>query len=436
MAVRRFQLNQPLPLGQIVERSVEDQCLFIDPQLPAWIALPPPEAQRFRRLARGEPIQALVLAEPDLARSELSRFLARVIAAGFLGDRVNMPETGVGKRIQVHLTNRCNLRCIHCYMDSGIRAMAEAEAERWCDLITVLSQRYGKLFLSVSGGEPLMSDALFPLLERARKLGCATGIITNGLLLKGSVLERLNLLVDVCSISLDGLSPETHDYIRGNGAFLRTYTNLLGLADTSFRKVLNITAFKTNRDELADGLKPFVEQLPFKVDIDLATLTLEGRGVDHAALALSASEFRELLLGIAQQFVHAEFEETRPRAQLVDEDGAAWKPIPVRRKVSCGYGDTLAIYSNGDVSPCLTPRFIQGNIFRERDRVLELIDRGRAAARVDRLEECRTCFLRHICGGRCHLAQLRVGSLPSQVTCPDSYKQSMMRNLVAWGSSG
>jgi radical SAM protein with 4Fe4S-binding SPASM domain len=57
------------------------------------------------------------------------------------------------------------------------------------------------------------------------------------------------------------------------------------------------------------------------------------------------------------------------------------------------------------------------------------------AAKVNSLLECHVCDLRHVCGGRCHLPQLRLGQMPHQAACSDRYKESMFRNLVEWGSS-
>lgn len=206
-----------------------------------------------------------------------------------------------------------------------------------------------------------------------------------------------------------------------------------------FRKVLNITVLRSNRNELVERLYEFVESLPFDVDVDLGTLILEGRGMGQAQLGLSSTEFREFLFEVAQRFVVEAIDDEGtegPRARIRTGSQGAWKPLPMRRRVSCGYGDTLSIYSNGDLSPCLTPIFIRGNVFdQDVNELLDSIEHERVAARVDALPECRTCVLRYVCGGRCHLPQLRTGNVPSQVECPSSYKESMFRNLAALGSS-
>jgi len=430
---RRFDLDTPIAVGPFAEHSVDGATLFIDPERGSWLTLEEADAAVFRRLSAGATMRSLLAGQSEQSRERLSVLMTRVVSAGLLGDRVNFADQTKRTQVQIHLTNRCNLRCVHCYMDSGVRVMPETETERWCALIDALADRYKYVFCSFSGGEPLMSSSLFPLLEKAKTRGVRCAIITNGLLLTPRTVRRLDGLLDVCAISLDGISSETHDAIRGRGTFTRTMTRLRQLEGASFRKVINLTVLRSNRDELVAYLHRFINDLPFHVDVDLGSLVQEGRGVQHPDLALSPVEFSEFLLEVGRRFVEDQLAGTR----LVGTDGnVLWKSVPSRARLSCGYGNSLVFYSDGGMSPCLTPRFIRGNVFADDPGVLlDRVERERAAAAVDRLEECRTCDLRHICGGRCHLPQLRAGQAPSQVACPDSYKASMYRNLARWRSS-
>ena len=73
------------------------------------------------------------------------------------------------------------------------------------------------------------------------------GIITNGLLLDASTVERLSVFPKLkkLKISLDGPDPETNDAIRGEGAFQRVRQNLLSLPrDGRFEILLMFTVMK------------------------------------------------------------------------------------------------------------------------------------------------------------------------------------------------
>jgi MoaA/NifB/PqqE/SkfB family radical SAM enzyme len=70
--------------------------------------------------------------------------------------------------------------------------------------------------ISLSGGEPLMTEGILDLVKFIVNEGYRTNLLTNGFLIneamaKEIVASGLNTLV----ISLDGINSETHDFIRG-----------------------------------------------------------------------------------------------------------------------------------------------------------------------------------------------------------------------------
>lgn len=114
------------------------------------------------------------------------------------------PRLSVGgaRILQVHPTLTCNLRCRHCYSDSGAwvrgglpitlleRAVADA-----IDL--------GYEVLSVSGGEPFLYRDLPRLLKIAKARGMRTTVTSNGTLLPAR-LRRVADCLDGVALSLDG----------------------------------------------------------------------------------------------------------------------------------------------------------------------------------------------------------------------------------------
>lgn len=132
-----------------------------------------------------------------------------------------MGVTGGRAILQIHPTRRCNLRCLHCYSESG----------PWVDATTpvdVLRQVVGDAadlgfeVVGVSGGEPLLYRPLPELLRTAKEAGLRTTVTSNGMLLTERRLSELAGLVDVLALSLDG-RPETHARMRGDS---RAFTTL------------------------------------------------------------------------------------------------------------------------------------------------------------------------------------------------------------------
>lgn len=127
---------------------------------------------------------------------------------------------------QWHITDRCNLRCIHCYQDSysNNSEMALDELISVADKITCALRRWNlKGDVGITGGEPFLRKSLFPLLayledtEEISKIN----IMSNGTLINDEISQKLLDFskLEGVQISLDGGFPETHDKVRGKGSF-------------------------------------------------------------------------------------------------------------------------------------------------------------------------------------------------------------------------
>lgn len=127
--------------------------------------------------------------------------------------------------LEVHPSRRCNLACGHCATASGPRE--EEELPKALLLAAIRdAAALGYRQVSVSGGEPLLSPDLLPILRRARALELVTTVTTNGLLLGQRRWERVAEFVDLLLVSVDG-TEEEHDALRGRpGAYAQTVRNL------------------------------------------------------------------------------------------------------------------------------------------------------------------------------------------------------------------
>ena len=119
-----------------------------------------------------------------------------------------------------NMTNRCNLRCKHCYIHAEDRnyedELTTAEAEA---LIRDLSASKTPVLL-FSGGEPLLRPDLFHLGKMASEAGLRPVISTNGTLIDDEAARKIKQSgFQYVGISIDG-APETHDVFRDKpGAF-------------------------------------------------------------------------------------------------------------------------------------------------------------------------------------------------------------------------
>lgn len=127
----------------------------------------------------------------------------------------------------VNITNRCNLRCKHCFVfregnPNTSTEKNEMPAEEMIKEIMQYKEKYGIIRMLWMGGEPLLRK---DVLELGVKLFSKNVIATNG------TLPLINLGSKIIwTISLDG-PEDINDEIRGRGNFRRVIDNLNNLPE-------------------------------------------------------------------------------------------------------------------------------------------------------------------------------------------------------------
>ena len=193
-----------------------------------------------------------------------------------------------------NMTQRCNLRCLHCYSRSeNIEYGNELRTEEGIELIDDLA-RFGVPVILFSGGEPLMRRD-FPLLaSHARERGMRVVLSTNGTLIDremARVLREIDL--SYVGVSLDGMR-ETNDRFRGvKGAFDAALRGIRNCQMEGIKVGLRFTINKKNVSDVPlifDLLKE--ENIP---RVCFYHLVYAGRGSKLVKEDLSHEESRRTL---------------------------------------------------------------------------------------------------------------------------------------------
>jgi radical SAM protein with 4Fe4S-binding SPASM domain len=115
--------------------------------------------------------------------------------------------------LELQLTNRCNLRCRHCYIvDATPRELSSVQVR---SVLKEFEEMQG-LRVLLTGGEPLLHSRFDEINEMLPDLFLRKVLFTNGVLLKKDVLKRLK--VHEIQVSIDGMSA-AHDTLRGTGTW-------------------------------------------------------------------------------------------------------------------------------------------------------------------------------------------------------------------------
>ena len=150
-------------------------------------------------------------------------------------------------------TRRCNLRCVHCYSESGAETRtAELTTGEACALLDDLAD-FGVPVVLFSGGEPLLRPDLFDLAGHAVARGMRAVLSTNGTLIGAGTAERLrDTGVSYVGVSLDGMQP-ANDAFRGvAGAFDKALAGIRNCLRAGVKVGLRFTISRRNVADVPD----------------------------------------------------------------------------------------------------------------------------------------------------------------------------------------
>lgn len=117
------------------------------------------------------------------------------------------------------LTDRCNLSCVHCYINQAVNCNKAKSVELSTDQVkNILKQAAdaGVLFITFTGGEVFVRHDFLEIFKYARSLGMLTTIFTNGTLITPEIADTLKeYATSLVEITLYGATAETYEKITG-----------------------------------------------------------------------------------------------------------------------------------------------------------------------------------------------------------------------------
>ena len=125
------------------------------------------------------------------------------------------------KGAYVELTSECNLRCLHCYNESGVLRSLLSEKE-YKNILDSIPEGL-ETSVTLSGGEPLLHPLIWNFISELDKKDYGKKLmITNATLISPDIAKRLKEHDISIQVSLNGSCPESHDQLCGKGNFERT----------------------------------------------------------------------------------------------------------------------------------------------------------------------------------------------------------------------
>ncbi len=304
-------------------------------------------------------------------------------------------ETGLFAPVNVtwEVTYKCNLSCIHCLSDSGLKRDNELTTKECLRIIDTLSAM--KVFqLNIGGGEPLMRSDFLYLMDYAHNKGMVTCISTNGTMINRQIAKRLDHPLVYIQVSLDGASPDTNDPIRGKGSFDKVIKALECLKERNIEVSINTVLTKLSvfeLDEMVDLATAFDSKLR------VSRFRPSGRGKDFwSQLNVSKLEMLEfsdwlnnhLSVSTGDSFFSVSSNDRRSLG--LNMCGAC--------KLTC------CISPKGDIYPCAflqEDNFNAGNICEDSFSALWNISPVFNSFRRLEIKSCESCHRFDLCHGGC-----------------------------------
>ncbi len=188
-------------------------------------------------------------------------------------------------KIQWKITNKCNLKCKHCYLGKldGFELPFE-KANEIAD--TIINSNV--MEVTISGGECLTYKGIEEIIKKFLINGIKVNVFTNAVLLK-SVLDRidsgiLNTNSLLFYVSVDGLK-SSHEQIRGKNTFDKTIENIKYTIEKGYPVVTNTVINKINYCDIMDMIV-LLKQMGVK-DVQLSNLIVQGSADNSMKISLS-----------------------------------------------------------------------------------------------------------------------------------------------------
>lgn len=301
--------------------------------------------------------------------------------------------------LQWHLSENCNLKCLHCYQENHKPIQLEF------DKLVIIYKQFKELVnkkkmkghINITGGEPLCNPYLFKLLDLIKEDSdlITFSILTNGTLINEKIAKKIKFYNPLyVQVSLEG-GKKTNDYIRGKGTYKKIAEGIVNLRKENIFTSISFTATSLNYKEF-----PKVVRYARKYGVN------------------NVWSDRFIPLGDSDKSLALNYEQTREYLEIMNKERNKLKKIKNSNTnismyralqfqmtndfaYGCTAGDTLlTVMENGDLVPCRRMPITIGNLFNRSMYDLYTTSDVLKALREKKIpDECINCEHSEVCHG-------------------------------------
>lgn len=324
--------------------------------------------------------------------------------------------------LQWHITDKCDQRCRHCYIYAGkdlekeLELPVETLKQILFDFIRTCKKMDRIPSISITGGDPLLYNDIWTLLEELKKQNLIFSILGNPFHLTDEVAKELySLGCRNYQMSIDGLE-KTHDFIRKSGSFKETIEKISILNKNNITSSIMTTISKSNIEEIPELIDIIIDN---KVDRYAFARYCPNEG--DTDLSVSPEEYREFL-----DKMWSKFEKYKDSDTMFNLKDHLWKLYLYERGIlkigdienknemiidgcQCGISH-MTVLADGTVYACRRSETPVGKVPKESLYDIFFGENMEVYRQFNEFEACSECELKTLCRGCPSVAKCVTGS--------------------------
>ena len=326
----------------------------------------------------------------------------------------------------------CNMKCKHCFAKLKNTNIKDLPFK---DLKIIIKRLYEAkvFFIILTGGEPLIREDFFSIVDYLKKFHFHLGLNTNATLITEDISKKIKdkgfkLRI---SVSFDGSDKETYEALRGENTYSKAIKGIENLIKYNKNIRLFTVVNRLNYNKLEDIVK-FAKSLkaPYIEFNNLRTLENKTCFKDISLNPSQKIESLEKILELKDKyknyirgsFLHmAEMYKkiiTTPKREL-----SKLKP-KFLQNCDAGFG-MAAIRADGKITPCYAMLdYVVGDLFKENLKNIWQnsipLKNFRKIQNINllKIEPCKKCLYKGVCNGGCR-ASAYYESKKKKLNIPD-----------------
>jgi SynChlorMet cassette radical SAM/SPASM protein ScmF len=316
--------------------------------------------------------------------------------------------------IYFYLTEGCNLRCRHCWIEPPHQSEKKQFPALDPKLFRHILEQAKPLGLSsvkLTGGEPLMHPRIGEILEILLDEKIRFNVETNGVLCTADLARDLVRSGSYhISVSLDGADADTHEWVRGvEGCFDKAIKGIRNIVEAGIRPQVIMSLMRQNVDQIEAVVRLSESLGCSSVKFNIVQPTARGVKMHDAGETLSVREIvrlgewieHELSAGTRLTLSYSHPIAFRPLGRMYGREGSGCGVCNVHRILGVLGGGSYALCGIGETVPELVfghaTKDSLADIWKD-NPVLREIREGMP----HRLEGvCGDCLMKGVCFGSC-----------------------------------